>query len=144
MEYFKLIILFTILGCFCENVFTCIYDSVVNYYHYGWKGIDKRLFGKWSLNYAIGYSICAPIIWSFFVILYIYPLPLFIKAIVYGFIFQIGEYFTMFILDKVFGIKYNHYINCKWEINNYTRLDFFPFFMIMGLVFEFVHKLFLY
>ena len=57
------------------------------------------------------------------------------RALLYGGAIMTGEYISGSILTK-FDICPWSYKGCKYTINNIVRLDFLPFWMIAGLLFE--------
>lgn len=85
-------------------------------------------------------------VWMFFIygiIPFIFPivyhkikhLPILLRAIIYSIICLGIEYFTGFILDITTG-------NCPWlyteglHLNGYIRLDYFPIWMLFGIITE--------
>ena len=57
------------------------------------------------------------------------------RALLYGGAIMTGEYISGSILTK-FDICPWSYKGCKYTINDIVRLDFLPFWMVAGLLFE--------
>ena len=61
--------------------------------------------------------------------------PTAIRALLYGSAIMTGEYISGSLLTK-FDICPWSYKGCKYTINDIVRLDYLPFWMIAGLIFE--------
>ena len=59
----------------------------------------------------------------------------FFRGIVYALLIYTGEYFSGKFLDKKQMIPWN-YDRARLRICRYIRLDFFPFWFLVGLIFE--------
>ena len=63
--------------------------------------------------------------------------PTAIRALLYGSAIMTGEYISGSLLTK-FDICPWSYKGCKYTINDIVRLDYLPFWMIAGLIFELI------
>ena len=65
---------------------------------------------------------------------YVYDLYWTLRAIIYGFTFQIGEYCTMFLFHKILAESPSerHYKGKFDSIHNFTRLSYFPHLYYRG------------
>ena len=93
---------------------------------------DMRLMGRTSLwMFPIYGSAC------FLTILH-HPLkkfPAFIRGCVYAVCIYTGEYLTGRFLDKYHICPWN-YERSRWQIKRIIRLDYFPNWLLAGLLFE--------
>jgi len=145
IEYIKLGLLFSAFGCFFEVLFTAIYDSIEQYFKEGKEKVDVRFFGYWSILYVLVYGIVLAGFWLYIAVPYVYPLHWLARLFIYGFCFQIGEYFCMYLLHLIFGQSpsESHYTGKFDSIHNFTRLTYFPAFVIEAFAFEAVYGAFM-
>ena len=145
LEFLKIALLFTAFGCFFEVGFTAFYDSIEQFITKGRKEVDVRFFGYWSLLYVFIYSVLLPVFWIIIALPYVYDLHWTLRAIIYGVTFQIGEYCTMFLFHKLFGESPSerHYKGKFDSIHNFTRLSYFPIFILEAFSFELIYSLFM-
>ena len=145
MEYIKLGLLFTAFGCLFEVFFTSVYDSIEQFLKGGRKSVDVRFFGYWSILYALIYGILLPIFWMQIAVPYLYDLPVVWRVLAYGAAFQVGEYLSMFAMHLVFGQSpsESHYKGKFDSIQNFTRLTYFPAFVVAGFLFETIYNWFI-
>lgn len=61
--------------------------------------------------------------------------PLAVRGLLYGSSIMAGEYISGSILTK-FDVCPWSYKGCKYAVKDIVRLDFFPFWMVAGLIFE--------
>ena len=93
---------------------------------------DMRLMGRTSLwMFPIYGSAC------FLTILRqtLKKFPAFIRGCVYAVCIYIGEYLTGRFLDKLHICPWN-YERSRWQIKRIIRLDYFPNWLLAGLLFE--------
>ena len=145
MEYVKLGLLFTAFGCLFEVFFTSVYDSIEQFLKGGRKSVDVRFFGYWSILYALIYGVLLPVFWIQIAVPYLYDLSIIWRLLAYGFTFQIGEYLSMFAMHLVFGQSpsESHYKGKFDSIHNFTRLSYFPAFVVAGFLFELIYNWFI-
>jgi len=145
LEFFKISFLFTAFGCFFEVGFTAIYDTIEQFILNGKEKVDIRFFGYWSMLYLLIYGVLLPFFWIIIALPYVYDLHWTLRALIYGFTFQIGEYCTMFLFHKIFGESPSerNYKGKFDSIHNFTRLSYFPIFILEAFSFEVIYSLFL-
>lgn len=93
---------------------------------------DMRLMGQTSLwMFPIYGSAC------FLSLLYrpLKKFPPFFRGCIYAACIHIGEYLTGSFLDKHKICPWN-YENSRWNIRRVIRLDYFPNWLLAGLLFE--------
>ncbi len=144
-EFIKLGLLFSAFGCFFEVLFTSIYDSIEAAFKGGRASVDVRFMGYWSILYIFVYGIVLAAFWYLLAVPYVYPLPWYFRMFIYGFVFQIGEYICMWIFHLIFGQSpsESHYHGKFDSINDFTRLTYFPAFVIEAFSFEAVYAAFM-
>lgn len=110
-----------------------------------WTGLGALFMGNWQLP-GFTYLWMFPIygLAVFFEPLhnYIRPLPLFVRGLFWTFAIFTVEYLTGWLLAEILG-------RCPWDytgttpyhINGFIRLDYFPVWFVVGLIFERVHRL---
>lgn len=145
LEFLKISLLFTAFGCFFEVGFTATFDSIEQLVKNGKAKVDVRFFGHWSLLYAFIYGILLPAFWIVIAIPYVYDLHWTLRALIYGFTFQVGEYCTMYLFHLVFGESPSEssYKGKFDSIHNFTRLSYFPIFVLEAFSFELIYSLFM-
>jgi len=138
MEYLKIILLFSAFGCFFEVLFTSIYDNIELYIKEGKEKVDVRFFGYWSILYILVYGFVLGGFWLLIAIPYIYPLHWVLRGCCYGVAFHIGEYVCMYMFHLIFGQSpsESHYVGKFDSVHNFTRLSYFPAFVIEAFAFE--------
>ncbi len=62
-----------------------------------------------------------------------WPMP--VRGLLYGGSIMLGEYVSGSILTK-FDVCPWSYKGCKYAVKDIVRLDFLPFWMVAGLIFE--------
>jgi len=62
-------------------------------------------------------------------------LPMPVRGLLYGGSIMLGEYVSGSILTK-FDVCPWSYKGCKYAVKDIVRLDFLPFWMVAGLIFE--------
>ncbi|MBR2045404.1 MAG: hypothetical protein IJ958_04640 [Agathobacter sp.] len=93
---------------------------------------DKTLTAKTSAwmfpiyGMAAGIGIVAPKISHW---------PTFYRGLLYGGAIMTGEYITGSLLNKLDACPWS-YAGCKFTIKDLVRLDFLPFWMLAGLLYE--------
>ena len=139
-DFIKLGILFSAFGCFFEVFFTSVYDSIEQYITDKEK-LDVRFFGYWSILYILVYGVVLTGFWLYIAVPYVYPLHWAARFLIYGLTFQIGEYFCMYFFYLVFGQSPSeqHYKGKFDTIHNFTRLTYFPAFVIEAICFEAIY-----
>lgn len=93
---------------------------------------DMRLMGRTSLwMFPIYGSAC------FLSVLYkpLRKIPSFFRGCIYAACIYAGEYLTGSFLDKHNACPWN-YENSRWHIRRIIRLDYFPNWILAGLLFE--------
>lgn len=145
LEFLKISLLFTAFGCLFEVGFTAIYDSLEQLITKGKAKVDIRFFGYWSILYTFIYGVLLPAFWLIISIPYVYDLHWTLRAAIYGGTFQIGEYCTMYLFHKIFGESpsESHYKGKLDSIQNFTRLSYFPIFILEAFSFELIYSLFM-
>ena len=113
-----------LIGWCAELFFTCFHNMTVTN--------DKRLMGQTSLFmfpiYGLGTLI--PVIARFFK-----RLGFFLRGSIYAVLIFTAEYLSGSFL-RIFDACPWDYSGTKWHINGLIRLDFFPFWFLLGLLFE--------
>ena len=145
LEFIKLGILFSAFGCFFEVLFTSIFDSIEMWIKEGKEKVDVRFFGYWSILYIFVYGIVLTAFWIYLAVPYVYPLPWYFRLFIYGLTFQIGEYLCMYLFHLIFGQSpsESHYKGKFDTIHNFTRLTYFPAFVIEAFSFEWIYASFM-
>ena len=145
IEFIKLGLLFSAFGCFFEVFFTSVYDSIEMYIREGKDKVDVRFFGYWSILYILVYGVVLTAFWLYVAVPYVYPLYWFWRIFIYGFCFQFGEYLCMYLMHLIFGQSpsESHYKGKFDTIHNFTRLSYFPVFVIEAFAFELVYATFM-
>jgi len=145
MEYIKLGLLFCAFGCFFEVFFTAVYDSIEQYIKEGKSNVDVRFFGYWSILYILVYGVILSSFWLLIAVPHIYPMHWIARALIYGVCFQVGEYICMYLLHHVFGQSpsESHYVGKFDSLHNFTRLSYFPIFIIEAFAFEKIYAWFM-
>ena len=64
--------------------------------------------------------------------------PLFTRALVYGIVILIIEFASGYVIKLLTGKIPWHY-RSRWAIGGFVRLDYLPFWMVAGLIIEFVY-----
>jgi hypothetical protein len=102
----------------------------------------QKLFGYSSLWYFPIYAVFVP------AFLYFYQTPLadqhwLIRGVVYAATIQVGEFITMWLLHVLNGESPSEeeYKRSGRSLYGFVRPDFFPAFVLMGLVFEYLYRL---
>jgi hypothetical protein len=126
---------FAFLGVGMEIIFTSGKRLVHNVL------FDKKI--DWAL---LGYSPVwmVPIYGSS---IFVFPLAygqvgeysLFLRALVYGIVILIIEFASGYIIKLLTGKIPWHY-RSRWTLGGFVRLYYLPFWMVAGLVIEFVYK----
>lgn len=137
------ILVFVLMGLGQECVFTGL-ESGINQKNDEWMAPNAHQFmlGYSSVYYGLFYALVPLYIFLlqnvFFDLKQIHWL---FKAIIYGLIFHTTEYFSMWTMMAIFGNYPSRlsYSSSPYSIHNFTRLDYFPFFMLSGLFFEHVY-----
>lgn len=104
-----------------------IYTSLQSFRHH-----DLRLLGTTSLwmfpIYGCGFLLIIP--YKIF-----QKTSLFFRGLIYMFCIFSGEYFSGYFLTKYNACPWN-YENCKLHIKKLIRLDYAPFWFLLGLFME--------
>lgn len=113
-----------VIGWCVEIFFTCIHTLAVTN--------DKRLMGQTSLLmfpiYGLGTLI--PVISR-----YLKQLGLFLRGTIYAILIFAAEYLSGSFLRLFHACPWD-YSQSRFHINGLIRLDFFPFWFLLGLIFE--------
>ena len=128
--------IFAFLGVGIEIIFTAL------------KGLFNRTQNqreKWGL---IGFSS----IWMFPIygsIAFLFP-PVYqlvfgwnivFRMLVYAIAIFVMELFSGFVLKQILG-KCPWQYESKWSLGGYIRLDYLPYWMVFGLITEFIYRMF--
>ncbi len=137
MEIILKLALFGALALGIEVIFTSIAQA-----RNPKKRNRQKLFGYSSLWYFPLYGSFIP------AMLYLLQTPLdgqfwLVRGIVYALIIHVGEFVTMGALHLLNGESpsESEYKESGRSIMGFTRPDFFPGFVLMGLVFEYFYRL---
>jgi len=98
-----------------------------------------RLFGYSSLWYLPLYAFALPL-GMYYVQSGVGDFPLIVRGIIYAFLCQAGEFIAMGALHLLNGKSPSEadYLKSNRSIYGFTRWDFFPAFILLGLIFEYL------
>ncbi len=103
--------------------------------HVYWLGV-----GHSSVLYIPLYA-CIPIIFYFSQGL-LFLAPWYGRAVVYGIGGIVLEYIGMAAIDRICGTtpSEHEYMQSRWQVHGFTRLDYIPFWALAGFLFELLFK----
>jgi hypothetical protein len=137
MEIIFKLAFFGALGLGIEVIFTSIAQA-----RNPKKRNRQKLFGYSSLWYFPLYATFIP------ATLYLLQTPLegqywLVRGVVYALVIHIGEFTTMGVLHVLNGESpsESEYKTSGRSIHGLTRPDFFPGFVLMGLIFEYFYRM---
>jgi hypothetical protein len=69
------------------------------------------------------------------------PYYWFFRGLAYAIVFSICEFVAMGVLELVLGQSpsENNYLKSRWNIRGLTRMDYWPIYFVIGLLFEWIH-----
>lgn len=110
-----------------------------------WTGLGALFMGNWQLP-GFTYLWMFPIygLAVFFEPLhdYIRPLPLYVRGLFWAIAILTVEYLTGWLLAEILGrCPWDYTGTTNYHINGFIRLDYFPVWYVVGLIFERVHRL---
>ena len=128
------LLLFGVIGLGIEVIFTALYDLLISK-----KSNRVHLFGYSSLWYLPLYGVVLPL-GIYFLNSSVGNLPLLLRGVIYAILIQIGEFLVMWLLHVINGQSPSEkeYLNSKHSIKGFTRWDYFPAFILLGLIFEYL------
>ena len=65
--------------------------------------------------------------------------PWFLRALTYGIVILVIEFISGYVIKLLTGKIPWHY-RSRWAIGGFVRVDYLPFWMVAGMVIEFVYK----
>ena len=124
--------LFAIVGLGLEVVETAILFP---------KDRDRRLMGYSSLWYIPFYAVF-PLVLLHNFHGFFFPLPFYVRGLLYMVIFWIVEYGSMALLRLILGKSPSEdgYYRSRWNVHGLVRLDLGPVWICFGFVFEWIFR----
>ena len=126
--------LFGMIGLGIEVTFTSVTSL--------WKKDERtrHVLGYSSLWYVPLYGLVLPL-GIYFLQAAVHSWPWLARGVVYGVFIQVGEFFAMGVLHLLNGespSEQRYRAKAKRNIYGLTRWDFLPFFIVLGLLYEYL------
>ncbi|MDO5410761.1 MAG: hypothetical protein Q4F21_09960 [Lachnospiraceae bacterium] len=114
-----------LIGWSAELFFTCFHNLAATN--------DKRLIGQTSLLMfpIYGFGTLIPVISG-----YLKKLGIFLRGSIYAVLIFLMEYLSGSFLRLFNACPWDYTGESRYQINGLIRLDFFPFWFLLGLLFE--------